>query len=159
MITARKYISKKRRRVYGYTGVMEVETVTECIYSADCRVDRHLISISSYHTMKIHTLFFTTFGLTQSVRNVVDCQFRVVACLYIWFLCFLNQKRSFPWIEFGCRKGWCGVLMVGSLTSSSIVSPLWPPSSSSLNILLMGMSWCSSNYALVPSAARLTVCI
>jgi len=36
-------------------------------------VDRHhLISISPYHTMKIHTLSFPTFGLTRSVRDFVD---------------------------------------------------------------------------------------
>jgi len=47
--------------------------VTGSIYSADPGVDRHhLISISSYHTMKIHTLSFPTFGLTRSVRDIVD---------------------------------------------------------------------------------------
>ena len=59
--------------MYGDTGVTEVERVTGSIYSADPGVDRHhLISISSYHTMKIHTLSFPTFGLTCSVRNIVD---------------------------------------------------------------------------------------
>jgi len=59
--------------VYGNTGVMEVERVTGSIYSADPGVDRHhLISISSYHTMKIHTLSFPTFDLTRSVRDIVD---------------------------------------------------------------------------------------
>jgi hypothetical protein len=37
---------------------MEVDRVTGSIYSADSGVDRHhLISISSYHTMKIHSIF------------------------------------------------------------------------------------------------------
>jgi len=59
--------------VYGDTGVTEVERVTGSIYSSDPRVDRHhLISISSYLTMKIHTLSFPTFGLTRSVRDIVD---------------------------------------------------------------------------------------
>jgi len=72
-ITASKYIFKERRRVYGDTGVTEVERVTGSIYSADPGVDRHhLISISSYHTMTIHTLSFPTFGLTRSVRDIVD---------------------------------------------------------------------------------------
>jgi len=59
--------------VYGDTGVTEVDRVTGSIYSADPGVDRHhLNSISSYHTMKIHTLSFPTFGLTRSVRDFVD---------------------------------------------------------------------------------------
>jgi hypothetical protein len=59
--------------VYRDTRVTEVKRVTGSIYSADPRVDRHhLISISSYHTMKIHTLSFPTFGLTRSVRDIMD---------------------------------------------------------------------------------------
>jgi len=55
------------------TGVTEVDRVTGSIYWADPGVDRHhLISISSYHTMKIHTLCFPTFGPTRSVRDFVD---------------------------------------------------------------------------------------
>jgi len=68
-----KYIFKERRRLYGDIGVTEVVRVTGRIYSADPGVDRHhLISISSYHTMKMHTLAFPTFGLTPSVRDFVD---------------------------------------------------------------------------------------
>jgi len=64
---------KERRRLYGDTGVTEVDRVTGSIYSAYSGVDRHhLISISSYHTMNIHTLSFPTFGLTRSVRDFVD---------------------------------------------------------------------------------------
>jgi len=44
--------------VYGDAGVTEVDRVTGSIYSADPGVDRHhLISISSYHTKKIHSIF------------------------------------------------------------------------------------------------------
>jgi len=57
--------------VYGETGVTEVERVTGSIYSADPGVDRHLISILSYHTMKIHYLS-QPFGLTRSVRDIMD---------------------------------------------------------------------------------------
>jgi len=65
-ITASKYIIKERRRLYEDTGVMEVARVMGSIYSADPGVDtHHLISISSYHTMNIHTLSFPTFALTQ----------------------------------------------------------------------------------------------
>jgi len=49
--------------------------------------------------------------------------------------------------------------MVGSVPSSSIVSPERPPNGASLNVLSMGVAWCSSDYARVPSAARLTICI
>jgi len=80
-----KYLFKERRRMYGDTGVTEVDRVTGSIYSADPGVDRHhLISISSYHTMKIHTLSFPTFGLTRSVRdprNCVEPHARVVSYL------------------------------------------------------------------------------
>jgi len=49
--------------------------------------------------------------------------------------------------------------MVGSLPSSSIISQQQPPNGASLNVLSMGVAWCSTDYARVPSAARLTVCI
>jgi len=72
-ITASKYIFKERQLVYQDTGAMEVERVTGSIYSADPGVDRHhLISISSNHTIKIHTRSFPTFGLTRSVCDIVD---------------------------------------------------------------------------------------
>ena len=73
LITASKYIFNERCWVYGDPVVTVVDRVTGSIYSADPRVDRyHLISISSYHTMEIHTLSFPTFGLTCSVRDFVD---------------------------------------------------------------------------------------
>jgi len=86
-----KYIFKERRRLYGDTGVTEVDRVTGSIYSADPVVDRHhLISITSYHTMKIHTLSFPAFGLTRSVRDFVDPHGRVVSYL----LTFLRSLSS-----------------------------------------------------------------
>ena len=99
-ITSSEYIFKERRWVYGNTGVMEVDRVTGSIYSADPGVDRHhLICISSHHTMKIHTLSFPTFGLTQSVRDVdprncVDHQRRVVSYLFTRYIRSSNQNRS-----------------------------------------------------------------
>jgi len=159
-VTACKYVFKEWRRVYGNTGVTEAERVTGSIYSADPGVDRHhLISILSSHIMKIHTLSFPTFGLTLSVSDVVDPQRQVVSCLLTQFLCSSNQNRSFSSIPCECHERCGGEFMVGSLTSSSIVSPLWPPSSASLDVLSMGVSWCSSDCAPVPCAARLTVCI
>jgi len=68
-----QYIFKERWRLSGDTGVMEVDRVTGSKYSADPGVDRHhLVSISSYHTQKIHPLSFPTFGLTRSVRDFMD---------------------------------------------------------------------------------------
>jgi len=72
-ITASKCIFKERRWVYRYTQITVVEPVTASLYLPHSAVDRHhLISISSYHTMKIYTLFFPTFGITCSVRNIID---------------------------------------------------------------------------------------
>jgi len=88
-----KYIFKEGWRSYGDTVVTEVDGVTGSIYSADPGVDRHhLISISSYHSMKSHTLSFPTFGLTRSVRdfvyprNCVDPHSWVVSSLLTSFL-------------------------------------------------------------------------
>ena len=72
-ITASNHITLHRLQGYGTTGVMERERVMGSIYSADPGVDRnYLILISSYDTMIIHTLSYTTFGLTCSVRDVMD---------------------------------------------------------------------------------------
>jgi len=61
---------------------MEVDSVTQSICSADPGIDRcYLIFISSSHTMKIHTQFFLTFGLTRSVQDFVDPQCPVVLYL------------------------------------------------------------------------------
>jgi len=77
-----KYIFNERRRSYGDTGVTVEDKATGSIYSADPGVDRHhLISIYSYHTMKIYTLSFPTFGLTRSVRDFVDPHSWVVSYL------------------------------------------------------------------------------
>jgi len=100
--------------------VTEVDRVMGRLYSAHPGVDRHhLISISSYHTMKIHTLSFPTFGLTRSVRDFMDAQHRVVSYLLTRFLRSSNQNRSFS----------------------------------------MGMSRWFSDYARLPSAARLNLWI
>ena len=126
--------------MYRDTGVTEVDRVTRSIYSADPGVDRHnLSSISSYHTMNIHTLSFPTFGLTCSVWdfvdacNCVDPQSQAVSYLLIQLLPSSNQKHSFWWILVRCCERWGGVLMVCSLPSSYIVSPQRPPSGVSLS--------------------------
>jgi len=72
-IMASKYIMEVQQQVYRDTGVMVVDRVMGTIYSAHRGVHRHhLISISSYHTMKIHILSFPTFSLTHSVQDFAD---------------------------------------------------------------------------------------
>jgi len=72
-IPATKYIFEDWWWVYSDTGVMEMESVTVSIYSAEPGVDRHhLVSISSYDTIKIHSLSFPTVGPTRSVQDFVD---------------------------------------------------------------------------------------
>ena len=92
-ITASKYILKVQQLVYRDRVVTEVDRVTGKIYLADPGVyGQHLISISSYHPMKIHTLFIPTFGLTRSFQDFldpckyVDPQCRVVSYILIRFL-------------------------------------------------------------------------
>jgi len=88
-----QYIFRERGWSCGDTGLTDVDSVTGSIYLADPGTDRHhLISISSYHTMKIHTLSFPTFCLTRSVRDLVDPHYcvdphgRVVSYLLTFFL-------------------------------------------------------------------------
>jgi len=53
-----KYIFQERWRMYGDTGVTMVDRVTGSIYSVIPGVDRHhLLFISSYHKMKIQSVF------------------------------------------------------------------------------------------------------
>jgi len=126
--------------MYWHRGLTEVDYMMGSIYSADPSVDRHhLISISSYHSMKMHTLCFPTFGRTRSARdfldphNCMDTQHRVVSYLLSRFLPSSNKNCYWFWIQFGCREWCCIVLMVGSLPSSSIVLPQRPPSGVSLS--------------------------
>jgi len=136
LIPASKYIFNERWRGYSDTEVTEVDRVTGSIYSADPGVDRHqLISLSSCHTMQIHTLHFPTFGLTRSVQDSVDPQCQVVSYFVTQFVCCSNYNCSFSIIPFRCCEGCGGVLMLGSLPSCSIVSPQWPPSGTSLSSL------------------------
>jgi len=167
-ITGSNYNVKEWRWVYRDTGVTEVEWATHSIYSGDPGVDRYqLIFISSCHTMKIHTLSFPTFGLTRSFReflhpcNCVDPHGRVVS--YLWtFLHSSSWYCSPSRIRFRCRERCGGMLMVSSLPSRSVVSPQWPPSGSSLGCLnghlQVLLRLCSSDYAPLPSVARLPIC-
>ena len=98
-------------------------------------MDSHyLIFISSYYTINIHTLSLPTFGLTRAVedlvdpRNCVDSQGWVVLYLPTLSLRSWRQNWSRLWILFGCREMCDGVVIVCSLPSRCIVSPLWPPS-------------------------------
>jgi len=154
--------------VYRDTVVTEVERVTGSKYSADPGVDRHhLISISSHLIIKWnYTLYLSPLLVSLALSAiwwihaiVWDSQCRVVSSLLTQFLCSSNQNCSSSWILFGSRERCGGVLMVGSLPSSSIIPLQRPPNGASLKVLSMGVAWCSTDYARVPSAARLTVCI
>jgi len=114
--------------------------------------DGELIDIISFPSHLIIqwtcTVSFPTVNLTHSVRDVVDHQQRVLLYLLTWCLHSSNQNSSFSWIPFGCRERCRGVSMVGSLPSSCIVSPQWPPSGASLSFLNVHdqvlLWWCSS---------------
>jgi len=72
-ITASKYSFKERQQLYGDTGVTEMAWVKESIHLAYPRADRHhFTSMSSYHTMKIHTVFFQTFGHTSLCLRLLE---------------------------------------------------------------------------------------
>jgi len=139
---ASNYIIKEQLRVNGNTMAMEVDRVLGSIYLPDSGVHRHhLIFISSYHIMNIHTLSFWTIDLTCSLQSLVDppnCmdpQCWVASYLLTLVLHSLRQNSLISWIGFECRKRCGGVLIVGSLPPSSIVSPQLPASSASLAAL------------------------
>ena len=101
----------------------EVDWATGSIYLRDPGVDRRHLILSSYN--EIHNLSFPTFDLTRSFRdfvdphNCVDPHGRVVSHLLTLFLRSSSQNRSFSQVLFGCRERSGGVLMMGSLPSSS----------------------------------------
>jgi len=91
--------------------------------------------------MTIHSLSFPTFGLTCSVWDVVNSgncvnyQHPVVSYLLTWLLCTSNQNLCFSWIRYGCRERRGVVSMVGSLHSSSMISPQRPLRGASISSL------------------------
>jgi len=59
----------------GDTGVTEVESAMQSIYSGDPGVARqHLIFISSCHTTKIHSIFPNFWSHSVTARLHVTCQ-------------------------------------------------------------------------------------
>jgi len=133
-----------------------MEWVMGSIYLADPRVDRHhLISISSYHTMKIQMQSFPTFSLTCSVRGLWDLQFRVVSYLLTQSAGSCNQNSSFSCILFGYHER-MQQSVDGGLSGFWLHHFTTTASKWCITKLSMGMSWCSLNYARLPSAARLT---
>lgn len=109
------------------TVVTEIDWATGSIYSGDPRVDRsHLIS--SLHK-EIHTFTFPAFDLTYSfwdfiyLHNCMASHGQVVLHNLTHFLCSWSQNSSFSLMPFGCCERCCGVLMIGSLPSASVVLP------------------------------------
>jgi len=142
---ASKNIFKEQCWVYEDREIMEVDWATGSIYLGDPGVDRyHLIFISSYHTTKIPTLSFPTFALTRSFRdfvdprNSVDPHGQVVSYLLTVFLRSSSWNCIFSGIPLWCRERCGGMLMVGSLPSTSIISAQWPQSGSSRG----SFNWC-----------------
>jgi hypothetical protein len=139
---ASNYIIQEQLGVNVDTVVMEVDRVLGSIYLPDSGVHRHhLICISSYHIINIHTLSFWTIDPTHSLQNLVDPHNRMDpqcwVASYLLTLCVhtLRQNSSVSWIAFVCCKRCGGVLIVGSLPPSSIISPQLPPSGASLHDL------------------------
>jgi hypothetical protein len=97
----------------------------------------HLIFISSCYTTYIHTLSFLTFGLNVSFRDLVtqcnceDSHGQVVSSLPTSFLSASSYNLFASRALFGHCERCGGILMVGCLPSSSVVSPLRPPSGAS----------------------------
>jgi hypothetical protein len=108
------------------------------IYLGEPCVDSyHLIFLSTYYTMKIHTQSFPTFCGTCSFRDFVDPHNCVephggVVSHLPTFLYLSSWNHTLAQIPFGCHE-WCGgMLMVGSLPSISVVSPQQPASGASV---------------------------
>jgi len=118
---------------YGDSGVTELGCVTGSIYLGDPRVNRsqlalHLAAshiILSYN--ELHTPSCPSLDLACSVRDLVDPPGWVVSYHLTFSQCSSSQHCSVSQIPFGCRE-WChGVLLMGSLPSSSANSPQMEP--------------------------------
>jgi len=123
--------------------------MTGSIYSGNSGVYRlYLIVISSYDILKIHTQSLQRFGLTRCSRDFVDPNSQLVSYhLLTLFQHSLSENRSVSRIPFRCRARCSGVLMVGSLPPSSVVSTQWPLRGAflcSLNGCLPLLFWLSS---------------
>jgi hypothetical protein len=148
--------STERWRVYGETEMTEVDWAPESIYLRDPGVNRRHLILLSYN--EIHNLSFPTFDLTRSFRDFVDprnCVYphgRVVSHLLTLFLLSSSQNRCFSRIPIGCRERCGGVLMMGSVPSSSAVSlhrpepnagrPASPPSRGLIGLSRAGWPAC-----------------
>jgi len=93
----------------------------------DSRVDRHHLILSSYN--EIHPLSSLAFGFTHSFWDFVDpctcvvAYGQVVSHALTCFLCSSSNYDLLPQFPLECHERFCGVLMIFSLLSSSIVSP------------------------------------
>jgi len=137
-----RYIVNARRWLYEDTGVMVVDRVMGSLYSPDPRVDRYyLISISTCHTLKIHTLSFQTFSVTHSFHSFVDpgyclyppCQVEIY--LLTRFQLSSNPNRCLWWSLFGCCEQ-CGRVLMVSVSAFSQHC-----------FTTMASKWCMSKYS------------
>jgi len=72
---------------------------------------------------ELHNLSLLTVDLTCSVRDFMDPHNRGVSYILTLFLCCSSWNPSFTWIPVGCHERFGAVLMMGSLSSSSAISP------------------------------------
>jgi hypothetical protein len=131
-----------RRGAYGDTGILEMDSAMGSIYLGDTGADRHHLIIqrnthSIFPSSWSHALLSSIHRSTQFVWFVMHscaafidppklCAFLHLGSLSHPLTLFLpssSQHRSVSWIPFGCRERWGGLLMMGSLPSSSAVSP------------------------------------
>jgi hypothetical protein len=131
-----------RRGAYGDTRIMKIDWAMGSIYVGDTGANRnHLIIQQNTHCIFSspwsHALLFSVHRSTQFAWFVTDsCRAFIVprnlcGSLHLGslshpltlFLRSSSQHCSVPQIPFGCHERCSGVLMMGSLPSSSAVSP------------------------------------
>jgi len=114
------------KRAYWGKAVMETDWAMGSICLGDPGVDSHHL-ILSYN--KLHTLSFPAFARTGSIQDFIDpcdcmdAHGRVVRYLLTISLHSSTLYHFFSRIHFGRRERYGGVLMKGSLPSTSVVSP------------------------------------
>jgi len=115
--------------------------------------------------MKIRSLSFPTFGLTCSVCDIVDpcncvgsptpgsmiSSYPIPTLLKPAVLFLINSVWMSRDVQWSVDFGLCLLAPLFHRNGLQLVH-LWTVQS-------IGVAWCSSNYAQVPSAARLTICI
>ena len=135
MVGIRRYRDNGDRRsdkgAYGDTKVTEMDSATGSIYLRHPAVDRNHFNLLSYN--KIHTFSVPAFGLTCYFRAFLDrCNCVVSHCWVVFYLLTLlvpslSRNNSFSRSRLGFHKRCGRVFMMGSVPSSSVISPKMEP--------------------------------